>query len=136
MKQQSKVITATTDMKLLYIAGAYSGNTIQNIKDAEQVSINLIRNGFHVLTPHKNTAGYEKYEGDGLDYETWIKMDMDLLSRCDAIYIMVNSTNSIGAMRELEFARQKGMVIILESEHPSHMFTLETYLGMRLAHEE
>ncbi len=118
--------------KLLYVAGAYSGNTVQNIEDAEQVSINLVRNGFHVITPHKNTAGYEKYEGKGLDYETWIKMDLDLLSRCDAVYAMVSSTRSIGAMREIEFARQKGMLIIFESEHPSHTFTLETYTCIKI----
>ena len=47
------------DNILLYIVGAYSGNVLENIEKAEVVSINLVRNGFHVITPHKNTPGYE-----------------------------------------------------------------------------
>lgn len=43
--------------KLLYIAGPYSGNTKENIAKAEEVSIGLIRNGFHVYTPTQKYGG-------------------------------------------------------------------------------
>lgn len=46
---------------LVYVIGAYSGNVKENIQKAEEASIALIRAGYHVITPHKNTAGYEKY---------------------------------------------------------------------------
>lgn len=114
--------------KLLYIAGPYSiGNIQENIRRAEMISVNLIRSGFHVITPHKNTAGYEKYEDGNLTYETWTKMDLDILSRCDAIYVMVNSENSQGAKKEIEFARTMRMPVIYESEHPSSEFTPADY---------
>ncbi len=113
--------------KLLYIAGAYSGNTIENIKKAEEVSINLISNGFHVVTPHKNTSGYEKYENEKITYKTWIDMDLDILSRCDAIYVMQNSHNSNGVKKEIECAKKLNMPIIYEKDYPCDSFTLSEY---------
>ena len=108
---------------LLYVAGAYSGNTLQNIQEAEAVSINLIRNGFHVITPHKNTSGYEKYEGDGITYETWMAMDTNILSRCDALYLMQNGYASKGANIELEFAKNNKIPVIHQKHHPSLTIT-------------
>ena len=116
-----------TTNKLLYIVGAYSGDIQSNIKEAEKVSINLIANGFHVITPHKNTSGYEKYEDGNITYETWIDMDIDILSRCDAVYVMQNSKNSNGAFREIDFARKNNIPLIYEELHPSQNFTLSEY---------
>ena len=113
--------------KLLYVAGPYSGDIKANIARAEEVSIGLIRKGFHVFTPHKNMAGYEQYESDGIGYRTWLRMDLDLLRRCDAIYIMLNSERSVGVQEELKFARKKGIPVIHEIEHPYSGFTLKMY---------
>ncbi len=116
---------------LFYVAGPYSGNVKENIEKAEAVSINLIRNGFHVITPHKNTAGYEKYEGDGkIKYETWLEMDLNLLSRCDALFVMANSDGSNGVKKEIEFALKRGMPIIYEKDHPPERFTLFDFMKM------
>lgn len=103
---------------LIYVIGAYSGDVKKNIEEAEAVSIGLIRQGFGVITPHKNTAGYEKYEGNGITYDTWIRMDMDILSRCDAVYVMKNSINSNGVKKEIEHARSLKLPIIYEKHCP------------------
>ena len=100
--------------KLLYVAGPYSGDIEQNIKNAESASINLIKMGFHVITPHKNTSGYEKYEDDNITYQTWIDMDLNLLSRCGALYVMSNSKYSKGTQIEIKFASDNDMEIIYE----------------------
>jgi len=114
--------------KLLYVAGPYSGDTEGNIMRAEAVSIGLIRNGFHVFTPHKNTSGYEQYEGDGIDYKTWVDMGLNFLIRCDALYVMKNSDESVGVQKELVFARENRIPIIHEMEYPYSGFTLEMYV--------
>lgn len=114
---------------LLYIAGAYAGNTKDNIQKAESISIDLIRNGFHVITPHKNTAGYEKYEDDSITIQTWLDMDFDIISRCDAIYVMSNFDNSDGTKKEIEFAKQINMLIIYEHDYPSSTFTPERFIN-------
>ncbi len=81
-----------------------------------------------MLTPHKNTAGYEKYEDGRITYETWLEMDLNLLSRCDALYVMSNSDGSNGVKKEIEFAIKQGMPIIYEKESPSKKFTPEDFL--------
>lgn len=113
--------------KLLYVAGAYSGDVESNIKIAEAVSINLISRGFHVITPHKNTSGYEKYEDENITYKTWIDMDLDILSRCDAIYVMQNSVNSNGVKKEIEHAKKLNIPIIYEKDYPCDSFSLSEY---------
>jgi hypothetical protein len=94
---------------LVYVIGAYSkndsGDIQEHIKQAEFVSIRLLRAGYHVFTPHKNTANYEWYEDDFITYRTWIEMDLNILSRCDAIFIMDNAKDSKGSQIEIEFAQ-------------------------------
>ena len=113
--------------KLLYVAGPYSGDIKANIARAEEVSIGLIRNGFHVFTPHKNLAGYEQYEDGRIGYETWMDMDLDFLRRCDAMYVMLDSERSVGVQEELKFARRKMIPVIHEIEYPYSGFTLKMY---------
>ena len=109
-----------TRPSLLYVAGAYSGDIARNIAKAEMVSLDLIRHGFHVITPHKNTAGYEKYEGDGLSEQTWLDMDINILSRCDGIYILDNWRTSKGANKEIQFALMNDIPIYWEELCPPH----------------
>ena len=118
--------------KLLYIAGPYSGDINANIAEAERVSINLIRKGFHVLTPHKNTQNYEKYEDENITFDTWIQMDFDLLSRCDAIYMMRKWGESPGAIGEFCYAEQHNITIIFEKDYSSETFTLKEYAGLNI----
>ena len=114
---------------LIYVAGAYKGNIAKNITKAEKVSINLIRNGWHVFTPHKNTSHYEQYEDDQLTTKTWIDMDLNMLIRCDAIYIMDNWQDSVGTKIEIEFAIDHTIPRFYEKYDPSETFKLNnTYL--------
>lgn len=103
---------------LIYVIGAYSSNPKKNTEEAEAVSIALIRQGFCVLTPHKNTSGYEKYEDEKITYQTWIDMDLEILSRCDVVYVMKKFVNSNGAKKEIEHAQNLGIPIIYEKHCP------------------
>ncbi len=107
---------------LVYVAGAYSGDVAANIAKAESTSIVLIRNGWHVFTPHKNTAGYEQYEDETITKETWIVMDMDILDRCDVMYVMDNWRESKGTQREIAFADKHCIPIYFEETRPLHEF--------------
>lgn len=107
---------------LLYVAGAYKGDVSANIAKAEQVSIDLIRNGWHVFTPHKNTSGYEKYEGEELSESTWISMDLGLLARCDALYVMDNWRTSRGTQGEIVFAFTHNIPTFWEECNPANEF--------------
>jgi len=107
-------------MKLIYVAGKYlddyenptRAGTDANIAIAEEHSIKLIRKGWAVITPHKNTAGYERYEdGDAITWQTWLDIDFEIVRRCDAIYMLPNWEISKGAKMELELAKELGLEI-------------------------
>lgn len=114
---------------LIYVAGAYKGDVASNIIKAEAVSIALIRNGWHVFTPHKNTAGYEQYEDDLLNKSTWIEMDLNTLDRCDALYIMDNWRISSGTQGEIAFAQKRDIPIFWEEIMPAEELTLQETRG-------
>jgi len=101
-------------LPLVYVAGAYKGDTVTNIAKAEAVSIALIKNGWNVFTPHKNSSGYEKYECDELKEQTWIAMGLGTLVRCDVLYVMNNWRESRGTHGEILFASTHGIPIFWE----------------------
>ncbi len=107
---------------LVYVAGAYSGDVSANIAKAEAASIALIRNGWHVFTPHKNTSGYEQYEGGAITIDTWYEMDLNILSRCDVMYVLDNWQESKGTQKEIAFAAKHGIPIFFEEMNPLHTF--------------
>ena len=103
-------------MKLIFVSMPYSAPTPEgiraNIQAAERVSIQLIKAGWAVFTPHKNTAGYERYEGeDGVNVDTWYALDLEILRRCDAIFMGPRWDRSGGAISELAEAQRTGKQI-------------------------
>jgi len=99
--------------KLIYVSGPYTAPTEEeineNIQRAEDIAVMLMRNGFDVITPHKNTAGYQQYE---FTHERYLEQDINILSRCDAILMMNNWRKSKGACIEMEYARTENIPII------------------------
>ena len=100
--------------KLVYVAGPYCGDTKRNIENAEKKSIELIRQGFDVYTPHKNTAGYEKFEDEKITHKTWLDMGLNILLRCDALFVMKNAESSKGTQAEITFALENNIPVIRE----------------------
>lgn len=102
--------------KLVYVAGAYRGISVkENIVTAERKSLELIRAGFAVITPHKNTANYEQYEdGQKITHQTWLDMDLVILERCDILYVLKDSENSEGTQIEIAFARAHNIPVVEE----------------------
>jgi len=105
-------------MKLIYVAGPYSGKGYSeihdNIKRAEALSLKLWRLGWSVITPHLNTYHMEQYED--IAYETWLTGDLEQVRRCDAIIVLKNYEHSKGTMGEIEFCKAMSIPIFYESE--------------------
>lgn len=100
-------------MKLIYVAGAYTSNPSKNMEIAEKASIELIRNGFAVFTPHKNFYDYQKYED--VDYETYLQIDFEIISRCNAVYVLDNWNESPGTKREIGYCDSIGIPVLYQS---------------------
>jgi len=102
-------------MKVIYVAGPYRAKTEieleNNIKAAEEVALILWLKGWAVICPHKNTAHF----GGAAPDDVWLAGNLELLRRCDAIYMMKGWKWSEGAVAEYKFAKALNIKIVEEA---------------------
>jgi len=101
-------------MRVIYIAGPYRAPTEwgleQNLRHVEDAAIMLWRDGWAVIAPHKNTAHF----GGACWDSVWLEGDIEILKRCDAIFMVKGWEKSTGATAELKVAKAQGMEIYFE----------------------
>ncbi len=100
-------------MKVIYIAGPYRDKrgewyVVQNIRAAEDAAVFVWQSGGVALCPHKNTALF----GGAADDSVWLKGDLELLRRCDAIFLVPGWESSSGTQAEVKFAAQQDIPIL------------------------
>jgi hypothetical protein len=64
--------------------------------------------GYAVICPHKNTA----YFGGAASDEVWLRGDIVMLRRCDAVYCLPRWRDSSGARGEVDDAKQHGIPVL------------------------
>ena len=106
-------------MKVIFVSGKYRSDTerglIQNIRHAEQEALWLWLQGWAVVCPHKNTAHFGGVLDDPeADHQLWMAGDLEILSRVDAIYMLLGFEKSEGAKLELELAIKLKKEVIYE----------------------
>lgn len=110
-------------MRLIYVAGKYLGEsdweTYLNIHKARVIARKLWDEGWAVICPHSNTAFFggadERNRDDpNGDWQRWIKGDLEILSRCDGIFMLSGFSFSRGAVIELNRAKELGLEIYYE----------------------
>lgn len=103
---------------VIYIAGPYSAATPEaieaNVAIARQAGIAVMQRGHVVLCPHTMTYGWD--QETGLTYEHFIRADLVLLERCDAILMVGDWRSSPGAIGELQFAREHDLAVYFAVE--------------------
>ena len=101
-------------MKVIFISGKYRAGSewglVENIRKAEAAAIELWKQGWVVLCPHKNTAHF----GGLCPDRVWLEGDIELLKRCDAVFMLDNWHDSEGAMEEYRIAKELNKEIIFE----------------------
>ena len=101
-------------MKVCYIAGAFRGKNAweihQNVLDAEQKALELIGQGYAIICPHKMTENMQGYYQD----QHYLDMCLELVKRCDCIYMMNGWQNSEGSCEELTCAKEHNLEVIYE----------------------
>ena len=97
--------------KIAYVAGPYRGRTVwqtvQNIRRAEAVALELWRMGYPTICPHKNTA---LLDGSCPD-ETWLEGDLALLARCDLMVLAPGWERSRGTVEEIAYAKEHNIPV-------------------------
>lgn len=103
-------------MRLIYVAGAYRAPTIhgvvRNIERASAAALALWQQGWAVICPHKNTALFDGAAPD----EVWLAGDLEMLRRCDAVFMLRGWRDSRGATAEHEEAVARGLEILYEED--------------------
>lgn len=97
-------------MKIVYIAGPFRAVTAwgieNNVRRAEEQAVLLVNMfGIMPLIPHANTRFFH---GLGSD-ELWLEGTMELMRRCDAIYMCPGWEQSEGSKAELAEAKSLGI---------------------------
>lgn len=104
---------------IIYISGPYTADTVegklQNTQNTIDVGIELIRKGHTVIIPHLSHYTDMRAQELGIDisWETWMKQDLELLERCDALYFIGESR---GANLEREKALDWGLPVYYSLE--------------------
>ena len=89
----------------VYLSGKITGDAGYRQK-FEAVQNELTSYGYVVFNP--------AVLPDGFEYEDYMSLDLLILSRCDAIYLLRDWKNSPGAKLELEEAKRLGLQILDE----------------------
>lgn len=109
-------------MKAIFISGPITAPTFyqvqQNIRRAEALAVKLMKKGWAVHCPHKNSeflqGALHKHPEE--DFERWMAVDFEMLSRCDAIFMMKNWRHSRGSKMEHTEAKRLEKLIYYEEK--------------------
>ena len=114
-------------LPVIYVAGPYSGrgwpwplNVIvqaRNTLRAALVSVALMLRGWAVICPHTMTCLFPLLSRYRLKWSDFMKMDLEILSRCDALYYIAPS---VGADMELEVAKDLGIEVYYSLDEVPH----------------
>ncbi len=98
-------------MKVVYIAGPFRAENAweveQNIRRAEELSLELWREGIAAICPHTNTRFFQGAAPD----DVWLAGYLEVLRRCDAVLTVDEWTHSAGAQAEVEEAQRCGVKV-------------------------
>ena len=109
-------------MKIVFISGPFRADTPwkveQNIRKAEEYSLSIMKlapNEVFCYCSHTNTRLFDKELPDSL----LLSGNIEMLKRCDALYVLPGYETSTGTEAEIAFARQVGKPVFF---HTSALF--------------
>lgn len=96
--------TADGKLRVIYIAAPYRAPNAYGVHlnciKAEAAAFQVWANGMVALCPHMNTRNFD----GALKDEVWLKGDLELLRRCDAMLLTGAWQGSSGVKAEIAFA--------------------------------
>lgn len=99
-------------MKLVFVAGPYRAGSewevLQNIRSAEELSLELWKMGLAVICPHKNTEWF----GGAAPDQVWLEGGLEMVRRSDAVVCTPNWGQSDGARGEVALAQSLGIPVL------------------------
>ena len=102
--------------KIIYVSGKYSASTSEQIQEniltARSYAILIWEKGYTALCPHLNTLNFEEHSS--LEYDDYIEGDLELISRCNGVFMLPDWIDSKGANIEREYATNIGLPVFYD----------------------
>lgn len=121
-------------MFLIYIIGPFRASNSWdmecNIRKAEEMSLQLWREGFAVVCPHTNTRFFQ----GAAPVENFLDGDKEILKRCDAALCIDGWKGSVGSICEVNYAKQKGIKCFVDFRELSLYFGLSSGVEPKYFH--
>jgi hypothetical protein len=99
-------------MLVIYIAAPFRADTPwdveQNIRRAEEAALVVWRMGAAAICPHANTRFFDKCLPD----HVWLNGDIEIMLRCDAVFVVPRTEMSGGVVNETCKAEDEGLPVI------------------------
>ena len=96
---------------VVYVAGPFRGPNAwaieQNIRRAEELSLEVWKMGVAAICPHTNTRFFQ----GAADDHVWLDGDLEILRRCDAVLLVPGWENSSGTRAEVAQARSQNQPV-------------------------
>lgn len=91
-------------MKLIYLAGPYRGDVESNIARAQYAASRVceISPDIFPVVPHSMSAGFDGMQSDAF----YLSATLEVMRRCDGVFVFADPTRSIGTMAEIEEAHR------------------------------
>jgi len=106
----------STRKRVIYVAGPFRAadgwEVACNIHRAEEAARTITKLGAMPLTPHSIGAHMERTETD----EFWLSGTLELMRRCDAVYVLPGFRKSQGTLGEIEEAKRIGLPIFYQAD--------------------
>ena len=101
-------------MRVIYVAGSYTGDShnavFENIMAARTAARRLWFEGWAVICPHTNSMFMDGQNTS----RVFIEGDIEILKRCDAIYMLKGWELSAGAYAEFWCAKDNDLDVYCE----------------------
>lgn len=95
--------------KVIYTSGPISAKTpvdhYENLARARSIAMEIWAMGAACICPQTNTYFMDGFAG--LEWHDWIEGDLEIVRRCDAVFMLPDWETSQGAIREREEALLK-----------------------------
>lgn len=109
--------TTADKLKLVYIAGPFRGpapsDVDRNIERAEAAARFAVTRGVFPVTPHSIGA---RLQDVGSQESFWLPGTLELMRRCDEVWVVPKFEQSKGTRNEIDEARRLGLRVVYLTE--------------------